>query len=79
MGDVSNVVFSNGAILDDDSMLYLYYASSDTRLHVASIELAVLLDYLHSTPQECYRSVDSVHQRLTLIQKNTRLLKENKK
>ena len=44
VGDVSNVVFTNGAIADDDGKVYVYYASSDTRMHVAETSIAQLLD-----------------------------------
>ena len=50
MGDVSNVVFSNGWILDDDGRVFIYYASSDTRIHVATSTIDQLLDYVMNTP-----------------------------
>lgn len=52
VGDVSNVVFTNGAIADDDGKVYVYYASSDTRMHVAETSIAQLLDYAFGTPAE---------------------------
>ena len=45
VSDVSNVVFTNGAIADDDGKVYIYYAASDTRLHVASTTIGQLLDF----------------------------------
>ncbi len=70
VGDVSNVLFSNGWILDENDMVYLYYGSSDTRLHVASSPLAVLLDYVCHTPPDGTRSTSCVRQRIEMIQKN---------
>lgn len=73
VGDVSNVVFSNGWIADEDGTIYLYYASSDTRLHVAKSSIAQLLDYAKNTPQDGLFSNESVKQHLALIQKNAAL------
>lgn len=70
IGDVSNVVFSNGIILDESKDIYLYYGSSDTRLHVAKTTIDVLTDYVFNNPEEKFRSVDSVKQRIELIRKN---------
>ena len=75
-GDVSNVVFTNGAIVDKDSMVYIYYASSDTRLHVASTDLYRLKDYVFNTPEDPLRSADCVKQRVEFIRKNLAYLKE---
>ncbi len=74
VGDVSNVAFSNGAIVDDDGMVYLYYASSDTRLHVASMTLEQLIDYTFNTPEDPLRSVECVKQRCHLIDENLKIL-----
>ena len=57
VGDVSNVVFTNGAIADDDGKVYVYYASSDTRMHVAETSIAQLLDYAFGTPADPLRSL----------------------
>jgi 4-O-beta-D-mannosyl-D-glucose phosphorylase len=73
IGDVSNVVFINGAIVKDDK-LYLYYASSDTRMHVATTTLAQLTDYVFNTPEDPLRSPDCVSQRCELIDNNLQLL-----
>ena len=73
-GDVSNVVFTNGAIDDGDGNVYIYYASSDTRLHVASTTVDRLTDYVFSTPPDALRSADCVRQRIALIEKNLAVL-----
>lgn len=70
VGDVSNVLFTNGAVLKPDGTLLIYYASSDTRLHVASTDLDRILDYAVNTPQDSTRSAIAVQQRLALIEKN---------
>ncbi len=75
VGDVSNVVFTNGAIADEDGSVYIYYASSDTRLHVASTTIEKLLDFAFNTPANPLRSVDCVKQRCELIDKNLEYLK----
>lgn len=75
IGDVSNVVFTNGAIADDDGSLYIYYASSDTRLHVASTTVEKMLDYAFNTPADPLRSRDCVVQRCELIDRNLEYLK----
>ncbi|MDR0375097.1 MAG: glycosidase [Treponema sp.] len=70
VGDVSNVVFTNGAIADENGRLLIYYASSDTRLHVAETSVERLLDYCFNTPVDPLTSQDSVKQRIALIKKN---------
>lgn len=70
VGDVSNVAFTNGAIADDDGSLYIYYASADTRLHVASTTVERLVDYALNTPADPLRSADCVKQRCELIERN---------
>ncbi len=70
VGDVSNVTFSNGWILDDDGMVFIYYASSDTRMHVATSSLDRLLDYVLHTPPDGLRSAASVERLNALIDKN---------
>jgi 4-O-beta-D-mannosyl-D-glucose phosphorylase len=70
IGDVSNVVFSNGWICDDDGTVYIYYASSDTRMHVATSSVSRLLDYLMNTPADGLRSASSVQSIYTIIRKN---------
>ncbi|ORX22726.1 glycosidase, partial [Thermoanaerobacterium sp. PSU-2] len=73
VGDVSNVVFTNGAIARDNGDVYIYYASSDTRIHVATTTVDRLLDYAFNTPPDALRSVDCVKQRKELIKKNLQL------
>ncbi|MGZ8516745.1 MAG: glycoside hydrolase family 130 protein [Chitinophagaceae bacterium] len=70
VGDVSNVLFSNGWILDDDGTVFIYYASSDTRLHVSTSTLGQLLDYVINTPPDGFRSAASVDTLVGVIEKN---------
>lgn len=75
VGDVSNVVFTNGAITTENGDVYIYYASSDTRMHVASTTIDKLIDYVFNTPQDPLRSVECVAQRCDLVKKNLEYLK----
>jgi len=77
VGDVSNVVFTNGAICAPDGQVYIYYASSDTRLHVATTTLDKLTDYVFHTPKDALRSHDCVVQRTEFIRRNLKYLKEH--
>jgi len=70
VGDVSNVVFCNGWIKDDDGTVYIYYASSDTRMHVATTTVDKLLDYVMNTPEDGFRSATSVKTLNQLIYNN---------
>lgn len=70
VGDVSNVLFSSGWIRDEDDKVFIYYASSDTRCHVATTTVDRLLDYCLNTPEDKLRSAESVQQRLQLIKNN---------
>ena len=70
IGDVSNVVFSNGWIKDDDGRLLIYYAASDTRLHVAETSVNQLIDYCKNTPADNFRSELSVNNIVDLINRN---------
>lgn len=70
VGDVSNVTFSNGWILDDDGTVFIYYASSDTRMHVATSTIGKLVDYCIHTPADGLRSAASVERLNVLIEKN---------
>lgn len=70
IGDVSNVVFTNGAIARDNGDVFIYYASSDTRLHVATTTKDKLMDYVFHTPVDPLRSVLCVEQRCDMIKKN---------
>ena len=74
VGDVSNVVFTNGAIANENGKVYLYYAASDTRMHVAVTTIDRLLDYVFNTPKDPLRSVECVAQRCDLIRKNLEFL-----
>lgn len=78
VGDVSNVVFTNGAIAKDNGEVYIYYASSDTRMHVAVTTVDKLIDYVFNTPKDPLRSVECVAQRCDLIKKNLEFLNTNK-
>ncbi|WP_136607257.1 glycoside hydrolase family 130 protein [Paenibacillus dokdonensis] len=70
VGDVSNVVFCNGIIARDNGEVYIYYASSDTRVHVATTTVEQLLDYVMNTPEDPLRSYACVQQRLELVERN---------
>jgi 4-O-beta-D-mannosyl-D-glucose phosphorylase len=74
MGDVSNVVFCNGWIKDEDGRVFVYYASSDTRMHVATTTVDKLLDYVINTPADGLRSAASVNTINSIINKNKSLL-----
>lgn len=77
VGDVSNVVFTNGLIARENGDVYIYYASSDTRMHVATTTVEKLKDYVFNTPSDPLRSVECVAQRCELISKNLEFLKNN--
>jgi 4-O-beta-D-mannosyl-D-glucose phosphorylase len=70
IGDVSNVLFSNGWIVDDNDTVFIYYASSDTRMHVATSTVDKLLDYCFNTKEDGLRSANSVQSIFQLIKKN---------
>lgn len=70
VGDVSNVLFSNGWIADDDGTVFIYYGSSDTRLHVATSTIDRLLDYVMNTPADGMSSASSVETLNHLIDNN---------
>ena len=74
VGDVSNVVFTNGAIVNDKEEVFIYYASCDTRLHVAATTVDKLKDYVFHTPEDPLRSVLCVKQRCDFIKKNLEFL-----
>jgi 4-O-beta-D-mannosyl-D-glucose phosphorylase len=73
VGDVSNVLFSNGWIADDDGRVFIYYASSDTRMHVATSTIDKLVDYVINTPEDEFRSAASVQTINKIIDKNLSL------
>lgn len=70
IGDVSNVLFSNGWIADQDGKVYIYYASSDTRMHVAVSDIERLVDYVTQTPEDDFTTYASVQRIIKLIDKN---------
>ena len=74
VGDVSNVVFTNGAIARENGDVYIYYASSDTRMHVATTTVDRLIDYVFHTPADPLRSAECVAQRCDLIRRNMEFL-----
>ena len=76
IGDVGNVAFTNGAIATQDGKVYIYYATADTRTHVATTTIDKLLDYAFNTPEDPLRSVECVMQRYELIKRNLDYLKE---
>ncbi|MDP4275894.1 MAG: glycosidase, partial [Bacteroidota bacterium] len=78
IGDVSNVLFTNGWIADDDGKVYIYYASSDTRMHVAVSTVDKLTDYCLHTQPDGFRSAASVETLKGLISKNLEYLKSQK-
>lgn len=73
VGDVSNVAFANGWIVNEKNEVFIYYASSDTRMHVATSKLERLIDYVVNTPSDPLTSAACVAQRSALIAKNLAL------
>lgn len=74
VGDVSNVTFSNGWVARDNGQVLIYYASSDTRCHVAATTVEKLIDYCRNTPRDPLRSAACVRQRIDLIERNLKIL-----
>jgi 4-O-beta-D-mannosyl-D-glucose phosphorylase len=70
VGDVSNVLFSNGWIEDEDGTVFVYYASSDTRMHVAVSSVDQLVDYVTNTPEDTFTSAGSVNTIIRQVKKN---------
>lgn len=70
IGDVSNVLFSNGWICDEDGMVFIYYASSDTQMHVATTTIEKLLDYVMNTAPDGFTSASSVETIIELVNRN---------
>ncbi len=77
VGDVSNVTFCNGAVAKSDGTVFIYYASSDTRVHVARTSLERLVDYVRNTPEDPLTSRKCVDQRIALIDANLQLMKSD--
>ncbi|HTY60326.1 MAG TPA: glycosidase, partial [Bacteroidota bacterium] len=73
VGDVSNVVFSSGWVMRPSGEVFIYYGSSDTRMHVATSTVEKLLDYVLHTPEDGLRSAASVRQRVELIHRNRKI------
>jgi 4-O-beta-D-mannosyl-D-glucose phosphorylase len=78
VGDVSNVVFSNGWVKRKNGEVFIYYGSSDTRMHVAVSTIDRLLDYVVNTPEDGLRSGTSVEARIKLIRNNLELSRRKK-
>jgi len=78
VGDVSNVAFSSGWIADEDGKVFIYYASSDTRMHVATSTIDQLTDYVINTPEDGFRSAVSVQTIFNIIQQNENYFESNK-
>jgi 4-O-beta-D-mannosyl-D-glucose phosphorylase len=76
IGDVSNVLFSNGWIVDEDGTVYIYYASSDSRMHFAISSIDKLTDYCLNTPPDGFRSAESVKAINKIIARNNEFLKK---
>jgi len=76
VGDVSNVTFSNGWVKRKNGEVFIYYASSDTRMHVATSTIDRLLDYVVHTPEDELRTGRSVQQRVNLIEANLKIAKK---
>ena len=74
VGDVSNVTFSNGWIADEDDKVFIYYASSDTRMHVATSTIEQLTDYVVNTPEDGFNSAASVQTIVKIIEQNHQYL-----
>jgi 4-O-beta-D-mannosyl-D-glucose phosphorylase len=72
VGDVSNVVFSNGLIARENGEVFIYYASSDTRCHVLTTTVEQLVDYVVNTPSDPLTSAACVKQRIALIESNNK-------
>ena len=76
VGDVSNVAFANGWIVNEKNEVFIYYASSDTRMHVATSTIEKLVDYCINTPEDGLRSAASVATRNQLIAANLKLMND---
>jgi 4-O-beta-D-mannosyl-D-glucose phosphorylase len=76
MGDVMNVLFTNGWIADEDGKVFIYYASSDTRMHVATSTIDQLVDYCFNTPADGFTTSESVKTLNSLIDKNLKFINQ---
>jgi 4-O-beta-D-mannosyl-D-glucose phosphorylase len=77
IGDISNVLFSNGWVARANGDVFIYYGSSDTRMHVATSTIDRLANYVMNTPSDALRSFASVQQRNELIKRNLDYMKKN--
>jgi 4-O-beta-D-mannosyl-D-glucose phosphorylase len=77
-GDVPNVVFCNGWIMDDDGTVFIYYASADSRMHIATSTIDKLVDYTMNTPADGLRSATSVNTINNIIKANNQTLAREK-
>lgn len=68
------MLFTNGAVVNEKNEVFIYYASADTRMHVATTTIDKLVDYVFNTPEDPLRSVLCVQQRCDLIKKNMEIL-----
>jgi len=78
VGDVSNVTFSNWWVARSNGQILIYYASSDTRCHVAATSVKKLVDYCKQTPRDPLRSAACVQQRIDLIRRNLDFMRANR-
>ncbi|MEE3414675.1 MAG: glycosidase [Prevotella sp.] len=76
IGDVMNVTFSNGWIADEDGKVFIYYASSDTRMHVATSTVEKLIDYCMNTPEDGFTTAASVENIKALVVKNKKIINQ---
>jgi len=70
------VLFSCGWVMKKNGAVFIYYASSDTRIHLATSTVDRLLDYVQHTPEDPLRSAGAVEQRIALIDRNMKILKK---
>jgi 4-O-beta-D-mannosyl-D-glucose phosphorylase len=70
LGDLHNIAFANGWVANEEGCVFIYYASCDTRVHVAKTSIDRLVDYAMHTPEDPLRSALCVQQRIELIDKN---------
>ncbi len=76
IGDVYNVLFSNGWVLKEDGEVLIYYGAADSRVHVARSQVDLLVDYVKNTPPDGLYSAACVQQRIQLIKQNLELMKQ---
>src|SRR5699024_36021 len=74
IGDVSNVIFCNGVVVNENNEVFIYYSSSDTRIHIATTTIDKLIDYTFNTPSDQFRALENAQLRTELIDRNEDLL-----